>query len=712
MKIWVSTYLGGWILLSAIASIEAADSFWTNNAGGTFSTAGNWIGGVPGPGDNAHFTNDSGYTVTWTADAANANAFFNGNPTANRTIFQNIGSSTWLLTNSFVIDSQSANNIKVTHETGTLVVTNADGTASLVVGQNPSGSHTFRIGQTTVGATVIADRLFVTNGAANAILDLHNGTLTTLHGSIINYAGSTFVVDGQQADYLMTWNILGGSNTITSAQTTLGNNGGTHGVMLVSGPNTTLDNSSGLLLGNATARGDLTVSNGARVSLGGSMFLAHSGANGFAPVTGSNSILDVAGHIHLGWINSSGNTLTITDGAQVRNARGYIGYINGFSNTVLVSGNGSVWSNSLSINLGESGTATDNLLVVSNGARAVAAEGIRVAVDPASSGRIVVTGKDSLLQSLHGSLGLNVGSNSTSINATKGLGSVLLTDGGTYEGPSIISGFNGSGNITNAGGIFQFITPSPTITANTADSIVLTNGTISFRAIANATPSGLAGITYRGNNTLRLNNSTNATGLAAYTFDSVANTGNPTNYQKLSLMNGSTWRSTTLTIGSGGALVGNGTVAANVTNLGTIAPGFSAGQLTFTSNLVLGASSQLEMEIGGTGASDYDQLIVFGSVTVAGTLAVAPINGFTPTPGDTFTLIDNQGADPIFGEFDGLTNNAFLDASANGLDAYFFIQYDGGTGNDLVLIATIPEPNAMLLLLVTGGLLAWRRRKQ
>jgi hypothetical protein len=106
---------------------------------------------------------------------------------------------------------------------------------------------------------------------------------------------------------------------------------------------------------------------------------------------------------------------------------------------------------------------------------------------------------------------------------------------------------------------------------------------------------------------------------------------------------------------------------------------------------------------------DYDRLIVGGSVTVTGTLAVTSINAFSPTPGDTFTLIDNQGANPIFGQFDGLTNNAFIDASANGGNAFFRIQYDGGTGNDLVLIATIPEPSTMLMMMVALGLLARRR---
>jgi hypothetical protein len=71
-------------------------------------------------------------------------------------------------------------------------------------------------------------------------------------------------------------------------------------------------------------------------------------------------------------------------------------------------------------------------------------------------------------------------------------------------------------------------------------------------------------------------------------------------------------------------------------------------------------------------------------------------------------LIDNQGANPVVGQFTGLSNNAFLDASGNGVDAYFRIQYNVG-GNDVVLLATIPEPSVALL----AGLAVWillRRR--
>jgi hypothetical protein len=56
------------LLLLVAGLAEAADSTWTNPAGGLWSTAGNWSGAIPdGPDDIARITN-SVSTLTVTAD--------------------------------------------------------------------------------------------------------------------------------------------------------------------------------------------------------------------------------------------------------------------------------------------------------------------------------------------------------------------------------------------------------------------------------------------------------------------------------------------------------------------------------------------------------------------------------------------------------------------------------------------------------------------
>src|SRR2546426_9045649 len=64
--------------LFAVRHASATDSYWNNTTGGNFNTAANWIGGVPGAGDNANFTSNAAYQVTWTAPAANSRANFDG----------------------------------------------------------------------------------------------------------------------------------------------------------------------------------------------------------------------------------------------------------------------------------------------------------------------------------------------------------------------------------------------------------------------------------------------------------------------------------------------------------------------------------------------------------------------------------------------------------------------------------------------------------
>ena len=162
-----------------------------------------------------------------------------------------------------------------------------------------------------------------------------------------------------------------------------------------------------------------------------------------------------------------------------------------------------------------------------------------------------------------------------------------------------------------------------------------------------------------------------------------------------------------------GTLSGTGTVGDTVTIKagGTLAPGNSAGALD-TSNLVLNTGATLAIEIGGTAPGvGYDQVRVFGSVTLAGTLSISPLNNFTPESGTTFVVIDNNNGNPQ--GFDGINNDGDnqVDEADEALDAVsgtfaglaegatftqagfrYSISYRGGDGNDVVLTAVSAAP--------------------
>jgi hypothetical protein len=138
---------------------------------------------------------------------------------------------------------------------------------------------------------------------------------------------------------------------------------------------------------------------------------------------------------------------------------------------------------------------------------------------------------------------------------------------------------------------------------------------------------------------------------------------------------------------------------------GTLSPGASPGTMTVTGNYSLD-SGDLFMELDGlTAVTEYDQLIVTGDVSLAGDLTLDV--GFSPSLGDMFTIINNQGANPVSGMFSQGSS-----ISAGGF--LFGINYGGGDGNDVVLTAIIPEPSTALLGLVMTGLItiAAKRRQR
>ena len=70
----------------------------------------------------------------------------------------------------------------------------------------------------------------------------------------------------------------------------------------------------------------------------------------------------------------------------------------------------------------------------------------------------------------------------------------------------------------------------------------------------------------------------------------------------------------------GGDGVVNGDLVASA---GSVAPGHGIGQLSVTGDFTMGSGSALEIEIGGTSASQFDTLQIGENAYLNGTLAVA-----------------------------------------------------------------------------------------
>jgi autotransporter-associated beta strand protein len=118
-------------------------------------------------------------------------------------------------------------------------------------------------------------------------------------------------------------------------------------------------------------------------------------------------------------------------------------------------------------------------------------------------------------------------------------------------------------------------------------------------------------------------------------------------------------------------------------------PGYDTAVLsTGDFSLALGAA-QVEIDLNGNApGSGYDQIRVTGTVDLgnSSTLLVRPGSGLAPVAGQTFVIIDNDGADPVSGTFSGLPEGASFSAGGH----VFQISYAGGTGNDVVLTCISP----------------------
>ena len=548
---------------------------------------------------------------------------------------------------------------------------------------------------------------------------------------------------------------------VHSAGTRIGhgeyNEGGASGnSVLVYGAGSYWSNSGSIYIGYDGDFNRLTVTNGGRVvSTSGGEIGYNSGLgnptsvvyDNSAIVSGPGSLWSMGGGLNLGR-NGRSNRLQVDNGGKVISAGGQIGDLDGFVNSVTVSGPDSVWSNTGPLTVGED-QSERNTLAVSNGAL-VSASSLSIRGSSSGTGNKVVVDNATLrvtnglgtgfLRVQYGSNVFNSGLIDVDrLDLTSPNGAfyfnrgTLITGGGTIDNgsPFIISAANslpriwqirpGGGDLSVRGGVI--------IGTNSgfANNLVQLNGgtlrvtnvsassTFDLRRGTNQLTSGVmevdgllmtntAGILEFNGGTLRTRSTTCNNGR-------VVVVGNGINTAALELLGGTHSFANNLVVAGNAALGGNGAVNGNVTNFGAINPGLSAGSLRVNGNLKLQNSSVLAFELGGlVPTNHHDQLTVTNFTELAGTLSLSLINAFYPAPTNSITLMK-------FASFSGqFANVPLAGARLNTTDnrASFFVSYtpssvmiggaqyadsDGDGMSDLkeLLAGTDPnDPNSVL----------------
>ncbi|MBX3423492.1 MAG: VCBS domain-containing protein [Pirellulaceae bacterium] len=118
----------------------------------------------------------------------------------------------------------------------------------------------------------------------------------------------------------------------------------------------------------------------------------------------------------------------------------------------------------------------------------------------------------------------------------------------------------------------------------------------------------------------------------------------------------------------------------------TLSVGSSPAQVIIDGDLVLDSNDTLLIEVDTPSLpSGYDNLIVNGTVDITGA-TLSLVENYVPVHGDNLTIVDNDLADAVTGEFANTEVNLAARPAAKSITGTKWdVNYGGGSGNDVVL---------------------------
>ena len=514
------------------------------------------------------------------------------------------GSGTLTVSGALAWSGGTQNGGGTTIANGALDLTNAGG---LNLGQGGSSQRTL---MNNAVATLSGGNLILVSigGATPGSQFVNNGTFNVTDGadiSAVNFGGPAPLFSNAAGGIFN----KSGAGTVTTFSAPLSNAG-------------TINVNSGTLesSNSATITGTVVVSAGATLRVASGTFSVAAGAtlSGAGTLAVASGTADLQSYALTGPVLLAGGTLNFnalnpTLAALTQSD----GLLTG-SGTITVTG-AMVWNSGF-----QGGTGT----TIANGTLALTKTGTFLNLGLAgNTGRTLVNNGTATLAGGNFSLGASGGAapgsqfiNNGTFSVADGSGIVLEANGGTA--PLFVNA---------AGGIFN---KSGTGTTTTVSVPVINAGTINVNA---------SGLRFDG------------------TF---AQSGGATVLSG----GGALFTSSVLTF-NGGELRGVGSITGNVNNTGaTVRPGGTGAAGTImVEGYTQGAGGTLAVELGGTGAGQFDVLNVTGPVTLGGTLNIAHINAFTPTSGQSFRVVQSVVNPGTFATLTGASAGKTQTASATGL---------------------------------------------
>jgi T5SS/PEP-CTERM-associated repeat protein len=682
---------GRWVNASVAAaaalaspSAQAFDRFWGGFTSGVFTDPARWLaGGVPGAGDAAVFRVFGGtpapYTVTMPGarlidpPAHYVNQALRVGPNTvtlvGSTEFTR-GPTTYTLTSGIVVGEGTGpttltSNLAVLASPDVSVGGGAGSAATLNVNANVfnvtgggTGTAGLRVGDAGPGTlnVNVGARVNVTSADGNVTLGVNPGVTGTVN---VTGAGSAL-------------NLSGGPN----AAFTVGLKGA--GTLNVSGGGSATGLGIAPLVIGAEGLGTLAVSDGGQVDFHRAVVGQFGGSEGAVTVSGAGSAWRTREGLTVG-LDARG-LLTVSNGGLVSSEFAGVGMDVKSDSRVIVTGAGSLWRQVTDLSVG--GTAGSL-----NGGAGTGR------VDVTLGGRLETGGEANIGLSGPGVVNVDgAGSrwSAGTLNAARA-GRVNVTAGGevsantaTVQGRMEVAGVGSAVRVADQ----MLLTTLAVGATSTAGLGVVGGGRVENRVAFVGGGAGFGGVgtafidqvgsawdvadqfyvgfAGRGDVTVargaRLTSRLGELGVilnsvGAVTVDGAGSTwANEDNLDvgvagtgQLTVSNGGVVSAGgLLAVGPRGTVQGNSVVAADVRNGGTIAPGVAnsivfnefLGSLRIGGDFRQTAGGTFDVEVGST--TLHDRLVVDGTATLAGVLRPTLVNGFTPVPGDRFTVLSSS----------------------------------------------------------------------